>query len=101
MADTVNTILDFTPHITTILSVAVAVWTIAWFLSSKINELGKTIFNKFEIHEQDDIRRFDSINNNIWELRITNALHGINGKTIERKTEERTFRRIPASEEGS
>lgn len=61
-----------------------SVWSLAWWLSGKfeaiqkylqerIKEVETTILNKLEYHERHDDVRFNSIHNDVWELRIHNA----------------------------
>lgn len=42
-------------------------------LSSQITEMEKDIVNKLEYHEQHDDKRFNAVNNDIWDIRVRNA----------------------------
>lgn len=72
-------------------------WTIAWFLSSKINGTNSLVYRKFdelknafleklEYHERHDDQRFDNIRKDIWQMRVINAARS--GKVNGSKEEE-------------
>lgn len=71
-------------------------WTIAWFLSAKINGTNSLVYRKFdelknvfleklEYHERHDDSRFEAIRKDFWEMRVSNAARSgrVNGKTQE------------------
>lgn len=42
-------------------------------IDQKIEKLEVNLVNKLEYHEKHDDRRFDSMHNDIWEIRVRNA----------------------------
>lgn len=67
-----------------ILTVVGAVWTLAWWLSKKFDDVRKLvqtrheqleafIMTKLEYHEKHDDTRFNQLNEQIWEIRLRNA----------------------------
>jgi hypothetical protein len=61
------------------------------YLSKQLNSIKTLIYNKteqlkefvvakLEYHEKHDDARFDSIRNDLWEIRLSNARFGMNGK---------------------
>lgn len=77
-----------------------AVWGHALYLSNRFSSMGKetdakfdkiltTITEKIEYHERHDDRRFSEIQNNLWEVRLQNALgHPPLKPRTRRKSEE-------------
>lgn len=64
--------------------IVTAVWSFAWFMAKqfsatrrlideKIEKLEESIVKKLEYHERHDDSRFNSLNNEIWQIRIRNA----------------------------
>lgn len=59
-------------------------WTIAWFLSTKINGTNSLVYKKFdelknifldklEYHERHDDTRFEEVRRDLWQIRVNNA----------------------------
>lgn len=76
------------------LTIFSAIWSLAWWLSSKFNVLSKDlreqietveqhILDKLEYHERHDDARFLSVRNDIWELRLDNATRDSIVKKVE------------------
>lgn len=68
-----------------LLSVIGSTWTLAWWFSrqfgslsnliySKTEQLEKFILDKIEYHEKHDDERFSQITNQMWEMRLAQAL---------------------------
>lgn len=75
-------------------TIVAAVWSMAWFFSSKFNgihiriaEVGKEILSKLEYHERHDDSRFAQIRDDIWSIRLNNAMD--DKEAVEKKTRER------------
>lgn len=60
------------------------VWSAAWFLSNRLSESKREVFNrieklqetlldKLEYHERHDDQRFRDVTNDIWTIRVRNA----------------------------
>ena len=81
------------------LTVVGAIWSLAWWLSGqfsairhlvydRVDKTSQSILDKIEYHEQHDDKRFASITNDLWEIRVRNAskdgrpipAHGSHGK---------------------
>lgn len=70
--------------ITILITIVGAVWTLAWWLSSKFSEVRNLVFSqsdelrqlftsKLDYHERHDDQRFQAINNDLWAIRLRNA----------------------------
>jgi hypothetical protein len=46
----------------------------------KHEQLKTFVVNKLDYHEKHDDVRFNGIQNDLWELRLSNARYGVNGK---------------------
>lgn len=66
------------------LTIFASVWSLAWWLSGKFSEthsliydqidkVEKKITEKMECHEKHDDQRFNSISNDLWEIKMRNA----------------------------
>lgn len=56
------------------------VWALAWWLSGQFAETRAFVYqqmsrimDKLEYHEKHDDQRFNSITNDLWEIRVRNA----------------------------
>jgi hypothetical protein len=67
-----------------ILSVIGAVWSLAWWLSSKFTEINKQIYDqgekiakffndKLDTHEKHTAKKFYEVSEAIWEIKLRNA----------------------------
>lgn len=61
-----------------------AIWSLAWWLSGQFSKTHKLIYdqikkledhftNKLDYHERHDDQRFNTIHNDLWEMRVQNA----------------------------
>lgn len=71
---------DLPSLLTMISSVIVGVWTLAWFMSKKFQDVSALVYRKvdeidknIQSHEQQDIQRFSSLSDGIWDLRVRMA----------------------------
>lgn len=89
--------MDYISAIALGITIIGAVWGHAIWLSNRFTSIYKDIdakFNTFlstfndklEYHERHDDRRFSEISNNLWEVRLQNALSA--GKTVTRSGRE-------------
>lgn len=95
-----------------IFGVAATVATITWFFSRQLNALSERFFTKLdaafdkintklEYHEQHDDQRFSDLNNNVWELRLRQAVVDNKGTfSDQEKNTARSYRRNKAREKG-
>lgn len=69
-----------------------AVWSLAWWLSKKFSDVKTLVFEriekletalegKLEYHEKHDDERFNQIRNDLWEMRLQNAIHDTSRKS--------------------
>lgn len=104
MFDNVSPLVALTGLFLTIFG---AVWSLAWWLSGKFTEVrslvystaektAASILSKLEYHEKHDDSRFSNvgnrltaIQNDIWELRVTNA--SVNNPVKKRLPQEETI----------
>lgn len=79
--DVVNLIIVALPTLVTSVSIT---WLLAWWLSGKFSdqksyfyvkfeELKRTFEDKLEYHEKHDDQRFQTLNNELWMIRVRNA----------------------------
>lgn len=60
--------------------------SIKTLIYNKTEYLKEFFVNKLEYHERHDDSRFDSIRNDLWEIRLSNARYGMNGKDRKART---------------
>ncbi len=67
--------------ISLIVAISGSVWSLAWWLNGHFTNirkdflsLGKEIIEKLEYHEKHDDQRFAALGNEIWELKLRNAI---------------------------
>ena len=46
---------------------------LAWFISEQFRRNRQTFYKVMSVHNKEDDDRFESINNQIWQLRLRNA----------------------------
>lgn len=95
--------MDLYSFLTIVGSVIVFVGSMTWWLAlqfgslrnlvySQIKEVRDTIISKLEYHEKHDDERFNSLRNDIWDIRVRNAAR--DGADLDRrKNDQEDYRR--------
>jgi hypothetical protein len=75
-------VLDYTA-IAIALTIISAVWSLGLWINKQFGNVNKLIYDKFEqllikleYHEKHDDARFNSVNDQLWQIRLETALKG-------------------------
>lgn len=81
---------EFLPTLSIIITVVGATGTLSWWLASQFRDVRNLVYNKTEqlqnflltkmdAHEKHDDKRFEDLNDDLWDVRIRLAAAHLNG----------------------